>query len=160
MGWLAFAAGWVLVDGFNTNLIISALPYVFFNTSLYFLTTLPDMDGDRSSKKITFPVRFGFKFTIWCSFLFYFLALFLSYLLNDQFCLTILFLLIPAMFRLIIKKNIPSAVLTVKLGIFFFCLIICLKIPVFFILMFSLFFFTRIYYKKRFNFDYPNFKSI
>jgi 4-hydroxybenzoate polyprenyltransferase len=160
MGWLAFGAGWVLADDLNNNLIISSLPYIFFNTSLYFLTTLPDIEGDKKSRKITFPVRYGFGITIWQSIFFYFVAVLLSYLFKDQFCLTVFIIHFPLMIRLIAKRDTCSAVLAVKFGILAFCLVVSLKMPIFLIIMFGLFLFTRIYYKKRFNFDYPSFKGI
>jgi hypothetical protein len=38
-------------------------------------------------------------------------------------------------------------------------LMVCLKLPGFFLLLAALYFFTRYYYKNRFDFSYPNFKG-
>lgn len=160
MGWLAFAAGWVLLQNPGNGLLWLALPYIFFNTSLYFLTTLPDMKGDATSQKITFPLKYGFNLTIWLSFLCYLFAAAMSMYLGNEFMMVVLFLLSPFMVSLIVRKDIPSAIRSVKMGIFFFCIIVCFKIPLFFILMVSLFFFTKIFYKKRFDFNYPSFKGV
>jgi 4-hydroxybenzoate polyprenyltransferase len=158
MGWLAFAIGWTLLVPFNGSLVNHSIPYLFFNTSLYFLTTLPDVEGDTSSKKITFPVKYGFTSTIWISVLFFLLSIVSSIIIGDQFLLLVLILNILFVLNLIRKKNVSTALLVIKTGIFFFCIILSVKFPLFFLAITLLFFFTRFYYKRRFQFDYPSFK--
>ena len=158
MGWLAFTVGWVLIEPMNKSLVLHSLPYLFFNTSLYLLTTLPDMKGDASSKKITFPVKYGFNVTIWISFFFYLIALVLSLLIKDQLLLVILILNSFFVVNMNSKKNVASAILVIKMGTLFFCIVLSFKFPLFFLGLTFLFFFTRFYYKRRFQFDYPNFK--
>lgn len=158
MGWLAFAIGWTLIEPLNKLLIIHSLPYLFFNTSLYLLTTLPDMEGDALSKKITFPVKYSFNVTIWISFFFYLTAIVLSLIIRDQILLLILLLNSIFVVNLNSKKNVAAGILVIKMGIFFFCIVLSLKFPLFFLLLTFLFFFTRFYYKRRFQFDYPNLK--
>jgi 1,4-dihydroxy-2-naphthoate octaprenyltransferase len=158
MGWLAFAIGWILMAPVNTMLVVHSLPYLFFNTSLYFLTTLPDVEGDTSTKKITFPVKYGFKLTIWVSVLFIGFSVLSSLLIGDQLLLLVLILNAFFVVRLILRKDVSSAVLVIKTGIFFFCLVLSVKFPLFFLVLVFLFYLTRFYYKRRFQFDYPNFK--
>lgn len=159
MGWLAFAMGWVLSQPMTDSMILYSMPYLFFNTSLYFLTTLPDMKGDAVSQKITFPVRFGLTTTVWMSFTAFIAAVIFSLILNDQLLLMTLIFVSPLLVRLIFTQTISAAILVVKTGILFFCLIISIKIPVFLIILISLLLLTRIYYRKRFQFDYPNLRG-
>ena len=56
MGWLAFAIGWSAVYEMGIQLVIDSLPYLFFNTALYFFTLLPDVRGDQESGKKTLAV--------------------------------------------------------------------------------------------------------
>jgi 4-hydroxybenzoate polyprenyltransferase len=158
MGWLAFAIGWTLLTPLNVSLVIHSIPYLFFNTSLYFLTTLPDVEGDTSSRKITFPVKYGFRATIRVSILFFLLSFVSSLIIGDQFLLLVLILNTLFVLNLIRKKNVSTALLVIKTGIFFFCIVLSVKFPLFFLAITLLFFFTRFYYKRRFQFDYPSFK--
>ncbi len=159
IGWLAFVIGWILLEPINSTLIIRSLPYLFFNTGLYFLTTLPDMEGDALSHKITFPVKYGFKTTVWMSIICFLITIFLSLILRDQFLFVTVVLICPFMMRLILSRNVASAILVVKMGIFFFCIVLSIKFPLFLLILIYLFLLSRFYYKRRFQFDYPNFKG-
>ncbi|MFZ0389201.1 MAG: UbiA family prenyltransferase, partial [Calditrichia bacterium] len=59
MGWLAFAIGWSSAAAINMNLLVHSLPYLFFNTALYLITTLPDREGDKAAGKRTLSVIWG-----------------------------------------------------------------------------------------------------
>ncbi len=159
MGWLAFAMGWIIARPASPDLLISSLPYLFFNTALYFLTTLPDVDGDRASAKVTFPVKFGLTLTVALCLIFYILAGLFSLWHKNEFMLVVIVVTGPFMLRLATQRNRASAIVTVKAGIASFALLICLIFPLFLVLLAAIFFFTRFYYRKRFNYDYPNFKG-
>jgi hypothetical protein len=60
---------------------------------------------------------------------------------------------------LIIHRTVSSAIMVVKTGILFFCLVISVKLPFCLIVMMSLLLLTRYYYKRRFQFEYPNLKG-
>jgi 4-hydroxybenzoate polyprenyltransferase len=160
MGWLAFNLGWVLVKMPDINMLINSLPYLTFNTSLYLFTTLPDVEGDQATHKVTFAVRYGMKNTILFSLFFYLFTILLSLILNDQIVLSFSIILAPLFIILLFKQDVRISVIALKLGILFFCLIICVSFPSFFILMLSIFVLTKNYYKTRFNFDYPNFRGV
>ena len=159
MGWIAFALGWVLTQPLNLLFLQLSLPYLALNTGLYFLTTIPDMDGDRSTGKHTFPVRFGVNRTIQACLISYFLSLLLAIWNRDMLILTIDILTLPWMLHLMLRRNKAAVIKTVKMAIFFFSILICFKFPLYFLLMAGIFFLTRYYYRKRFQFDYPNFKG-
>ena len=159
MGWLAFVTGWLVVESASLQLVLSSLPYLFFNTALYFLTTLPDMHGDETAHKITFPIRYGKIFTIYISALCVALALLLSIWLRNEFMLIVSAFTMPFYMMLLFKQSIPWTLFTIKAGISIFALLISVQFPLLFLAMAALFFFTRFYYKHRFQFDYPNFKG-
>lgn len=159
MGWLAFAFGWLLTESVRFELLIQSLPYLFFNTALYFLTTLPDVEGDHLTDKITFPIRYGTYTTIYVSLLCFALALGFSIWQHNEFMLAVTIISAPFFLGLGWKKTVPQSIITVKAGISAFALFICLQFPLFFVLLATLFFFTRYYYKNRFQYDYPNFKG-
>lgn len=159
MGWLAFAIGWLAAAPASKEMLIVSLPYLFFNLSLYFLTTLPDAAGDATSGKMTFPVKYGKSKTINLCLFFFLLAFITSVWHKNEFMLVVTFLTLPFVLRLYGKKDVPSAIIAVKAGISFFALTVCINFPALLALMAMIFFFTRYYYKNRFGFDYPNFRG-
>ena len=159
MGWLAFCMGWVIDKPISFELLLFSLPYLFFNTALYFLTTLPDLDGDRASGKRTFPVQYGAIITVVLSLFFFILAIGTGIRHKNEFMLVVSILTAPFMIRLAIRRDTRSAIFAVKSGIASFALLICARFPAFLLLLAMLFFFTRFYYKNRFDFDYPNFRG-
>ncbi len=159
MGWLAFAIGWVAVQDASWALVYDAFPYFFLNTALYFYTTLPDADGDRRSHKNTFAVILGIEKLLILAFMFYMASVISAIVLKDWTALLILTLAAPFISATLWKRTIQSAVRATKFTILFFALIMCLKWPLYFILMVIGFYSTRRYFKLRFNFDYPNFRG-
>jgi 4-hydroxybenzoate polyprenyltransferase len=159
MGWLAFALGWFIHKDFTVSFILASLPYLFLNTGLYLLTTLPDMAGDQSTLKKTFSVIFGFRKTVIFAGLLYLLSLIFAILLNDQIILVIDLLLILYFIKMLIGMTLSNSVKFIKMAIFFFSLLISFKFPMYLVVMISVYFLTRYYYRQRFNYDYPNFRG-
>jgi len=159
MGWLAFVIGWSAKNLLSLDIIIDALPYLFLNTALYFYTTLPDMEGDRTAGKNTLAVRYGKKIIIRWAFAVFVLSLLFAILNKDWMILSVLLMAATFFIRTVRNYSIPSTVQTTKYTIAFFTLVICFKLPYFLILMLAGFFGTRWYFKQRFDFDYPNFNG-
>lgn len=159
MGWLAFALGWFTQQPLTFGIISDSLPYLFFNTSLYFFTTLPDVPGDLTSGKRTLAVLHGSRFVINLALLSYMVAFIIAIWLNDWFALSFILLSLPFYINLFTKKEVNATIKTTKYAILFFAVAICLKIPFYFVLMVFLFAFTRWYFKIRFRYNYPNFKG-
>jgi 4-hydroxybenzoate polyprenyltransferase len=160
MGWLVFVFGWLLLQPFGISMLIYSLPYLFYNTSLYLLTTLPDLAGDTATGKITIPVRYGYKNTIWFAFLLYLLAAVTAGWLSDGFLFCVILITFPFIFRAALNRTIPAVIIAVKMGIFFFSLGICFKFPPFLGMIILAFYVTRFYYKRRFGVEYPTFKGV
>ncbi len=157
MGGLAFAAGWLAVNPWHTKILQDIIPYICFNTALYFFTTFPDMEGDRAAGKKTLAVIFGHERVILFSSMLYLGGALSVVILKDMQAAVFYALSLPFFVRTVMTKEIPDSIRTTKFGIFFFALAICLKWPLYLIVMITGFFGTRIYYKKRFGISYPNF---
>ncbi len=157
MGWFAFVLGWLLLRPFGWFMLYSSLPFLAYNTSLYLLTTLPDMEGDTETAKITFPIKFGFGNTCRLSLLFWIGGLLFSIVLMNQFLIAISLIVAPFYIRFIKNQTTLTASQTLKMGIFFFSLGVCFKFPLFLGLILIAFFVTRLYYLKRFGIKYPTF---
>ena len=157
MGFFAFAAGWLGAQEYSPHIFYDALPYLFFNTALYFYTTLPDIEGDKKSNKHTLAVDYGIKPLLWAAFGLYLLSLTSALYLGDVQALFFILLSLPFFLTTIIKRDIGSAVRTTKFSILFYALAVCFKLPFYFLLMVVVFFFSKWYFKARFNVIYPSF---
>lgn len=159
MGFLAFAIGWHSLQEYTGSVWVDVLPYLFFNTALYFYTILPDVPGDKNSNKLTLAVIKGEKFVINISTLCFVVAIILTFILKDSFALFFILVTFPFSLYAFIKKEISSTIRATKFGIFFFSVVICLKLPHYFILLLTVFIMTKWYFKIRFQYNYPNFKG-
>jgi 4-hydroxybenzoate polyprenyltransferase len=157
MGWIAFGLGWANNGSVNEDFFLQSLPYLFLNTSLYLMTTLPDRQGDQASGKKTFAVAYGFSVTLYSAVIFYLLSLLVSILLNDQFLFIINLLLIVNFLALVFRPGVGDTVRFLKMAIFFFSIMVCFKFPLYFAVMVMVFFLSRYYYRFRFQFEYPTF---
>jgi len=159
MGWLAFALGWAGRFPLNRHLLTDSLPYLFFNTALYLYTTLPDREGDLKSHKRTLAAVLSLPALLYFAFGLYVLGLLSALFLQDNTALLIIMLSAPFFLLTLRNKTISAAVRTTKFAILFFALAVCLKWPWYFLLMTGGFYATKLYFKMRFDFDYPNFKA-
>ncbi len=157
MGFLAFAMGWFGTHSYSREIFYDSLPYLFFNTALYFYTTMPDIEGDKKSNKHTLAVDYGIRPLILAAFGLYILSAIIGIVLNDIQALFFIILSSPFFILTIKKMDVDSAVRTTKFSILFYALAVCFKIPAYFMLMVVLFFFTKWYFKARFDVNYPNF---
>ncbi|MFQ5676087.1 MAG: UbiA prenyltransferase family protein, partial [bacterium] len=71
---LIFVGGWIVHGNLTVESITYSVPYVCAVAAVYLLTTLPDMEGDASTKKMTFGVKFGFTATIYAALFFELIA--------------------------------------------------------------------------------------
>jgi len=168
-GMIAYLVGWVSA-GYEISFvaILGGIALTFGNAAIYLLTTIVDIDGDKNANKRTFAVVYGKKNSIILANIFIILALitspilllFVEYshlLILPLFISTLLttFLFISLFFNNSTKRIFTVfkyGVLFVTSGVFFFY-------PQYIIAIFITFFGTKIYYKKRFNKNYPTLKA-
>jgi 1,4-dihydroxy-2-naphthoate octaprenyltransferase len=159
MAVLAFAIGWLAVNDIGYGLIIDSLPYVFFNTALYFFTTLPDIAGDKDSNKRTLAVLYGIDVVIILAEVCYLAGFISAIILKDYFALAFIVCSFPFFVNVLINRRVKNTIKTTKYAILFFAAALWLKIPFYFPLLIAIFIFTKWYFARRFHFDYPNFKG-
>ena len=159
MGAITFAIGWLARYPLEMHLFLDMIPYLLFNTALYFFTTFPDMEGDRAAGKKTLAVIFGHERIITVSFVLYVTGLICVVLLKDFQAAVFYILSLPFFITTIRKRTIADCIRTTKFGILFFALSICLSWPLYLGVMVAGYFGTRLYFRKRFNLNYPNFRG-
>lgn len=158
-GWSVAACGSIAAGASNWKFAVHAIPYAVGLVAVYLLTTLPDIPGDRSAKKITFGVRFGEKLTIYWAVAIELVTIILAFLLQDW----ILFLPALAAFPLFLiaaaRQNMNDILRAIKFTVLFASLAVCVKYPVYLAVIVFVFFFSKWYYRKRFNLEYPKFAA-
>ena len=159
MGWVAFSIGWISTNAISVHLIIDSLPYLCFNTALYLYTILPDREGDKKSGKKTLAVSLNINNIIYLAFTLYLIGFFVSIWSIDRQALVFYILSLPLFIKTLLGKKTEDTIRATKYGILFFAISICLRWPIYFLIMVLGFFGTKWYFKKRFDFDYPNFSG-
>ena len=93
------------------------------------------------------------------AFVLYMIGFLVSIWSVDLQALVFYILSLPLFIKSILGKEVEDTIRATKYGILFFAVSICLRWPAYFLMMVIGFFGTKWYFKKRFNFDYPNFSG-
>jgi len=153
-GMLIYLIGWSAGGGKGLPLLV--LPYTFAGVSVYLNTTVPDIKGDKKAGKITFPVRFGVKSTALWALIFEAAVVVTSFFMREWILFIPALIAFPFFIMSVFDTSVSKIMLCTKLSIAALALSICVVAPYYLVLLVFIFFFSRWYYKKRFNFEYPS----
>ena len=154
-GNLAFLMGWCMNQFLSSKALLFSLPYMFAVGAIYLNTTIPDIDGDRGMRKITLAVRWGKEKVVVLSCVLVAVAIVLSFLVRDIPFLIASSLSFPFFIYSTFRKKEREIILTTKLSILFLSIAAGIFYPWYFAILILGFVGTRLYYKARFNLDYP-----
>ncbi len=154
-GNLAFLLGWSMNGNLSGKSILFSLPYMFAVGAVYLNTTVPDMEGDRSSGKITLAVRWGKEASVFLSLVLVMAAIIISFLVEDIPFFIASAMALPFYLWGTVTKNTKDIVLSTKLSILFLSVAAGFFYPWYFAVLILGFLGTRLYYKARFHYDYP-----
>ncbi|MCX7994242.1 MAG: UbiA family prenyltransferase [candidate division WOR-3 bacterium] len=161
-GILNFSAGWLMQRALEWGVFLRFLPYFFSISAIFINTTIVDMEGDKKAGAITTSVFLGAKFSYVISSLLILIGLVFSIFYEDYICLISSALSLPIFlyttFYFLKKKEINRkiTILSFRLPGLIFTFITCILYPWFLPIFLFLILVMRIYYKKRFNIDYPS----
>jgi 4-hydroxybenzoate polyprenyltransferase len=154
-GNLTFLAGWLMNQALWGKAILFSLPYMFAVGAVYLNTTIPDIEGDKRSGKITPAVKWGRERVVIFASILVFFATVLSFFIKDIPFFIASVLVFPFfLFSALTKKNNPI-VLSTKLSILFLSIAAGFFYPWYFVILVLGFLGTRYYYEARFKLDYP-----
>jgi len=156
---VVFSTGWLVHGNFEIAMWLHALPFIFALWSLFFFTTLPDIDGDKKAGKITVGVKYGINICIGGALFFNILTIVTAYILKDYFIFIPAVMAFPFFVYATVNRTVENSVRTTKFGLLFVALVYCYLFPGFFILLLLVFFSCKWYYKKRFDIKYPSFET-
>jgi len=171
VGWYALRSGFGMPWGFLqrssgdvSHLVNGLLPSLsagFANAAVYITTTIPDAAGDRATGKRTFCVAFGEKATsLWSAILCGVALLFAlgfphnAWVMVLQAAVSLLFFI-----YLTIAFRKDLAFRAFKWPVFLLTALIALFVPLYGALILVIFFGSKLYYRLRFNVEYPTFKA-
>jgi 4-hydroxybenzoate polyprenyltransferase len=154
-GNLTFLAGWASAQTLSGRAILFSLPYMLAVGAVYLNTTIPDMDGDKRSGKITPAVKWGKGKVVIFAFILVLIATSLSFLIKDIPFFIASALTLPFFFFGALTKKNKDIVLSTKLSILFLSIAAGFFYPWYFAILVLGFLGTKWYYKARFHYDYP-----
>ncbi len=167
-GLLTFLVGWYAANfknGFDLSLIqqglIPSLTAGFANAAVFLATTIPDKAGDKPMGKRTFCVVYGEKWTaiaaaVSCGF-----ALLFSFTLQYNAWVMVIpsgiSLVIFIIFAITTKHEF--AFQAFRWPVYILSTFVVIFIPLYGVIILVTLIISRIYYKRRFNIEYPTLKS-
>jgi 4-hydroxybenzoate polyprenyltransferase len=157
--YVVFALGWMIKSQVNAKMFLHSTPYALGISAVYFLTLIPDVEGDRHSGKITLAVRYGDKPVLWLGLLTNSLAILAAVLAGDLVVLLPTAAVMPLYILAVVTRSVTHVLWTTRYATLFLSLMICYRFQLYLLLIVCLFFFARWYYKNRFNVNYPSFST-
>lgn len=158
-GWSVAACGWIAAGTTNWTFIIYAIPYASGLVAVYLLTTLPDIDGDKTAGKITFAIKYGQRTTTYLAIAFEFTTVVFSYFLKDYMLFLPALASFPLFLIAALSQDMDDIFRAIKFTVLFASLAVCLKYPLYFLIITLTFYCSKWYYRKRFDLDYPKFAA-
>ncbi len=155
-GFLNFSVGWLCHRGFTIQTVIFSLPYIFGVAAIFINTTILDTPGDELSGGKTTGIFLGRKWALRLSLIFILCSAIVSLILKDWVCFIPAVVSLPLFLYSSIKMDNRSIFLSIGIGGPLLILLTGIVFPYFFILALITFIFLRIYYRHRFNINYPS----
>ena len=159
VGWYGVNYG-ASIDDITLGIFYS-LTAGFANGAVYLTSTIPDIDGDKMVGKKTFAVVYGEKKTALMAAVFVTISAILSFFLPYQRWIMV----IPAIasvylfWKFAFEGKSVHSFKTFRWPVLFLSAITTLYIPMYAVIVFTVVLVSHIYYKKRFNLNYPSFNS-
>ncbi len=154
-GFLAFIVGWISVNPHSHLMWIHGIPYFLAVGAVFVNTTIPDIKGDREEGKITTGVFLGKRKTLILGVLFDILAIITSYLLGDYICLILAGLSLPFFIYAAVNTHSKPILLSFRVPVVILAIEVCIISPIIIPLLLFIFLMQKVYYRKRFNINYP-----
>ncbi len=154
-GVLNFLVGWCISSEVSWKAILFSLPYFLAISSIFLYTTLLDTEGDKRVNKITLGIKWGLKKTLRVSFALILATLISAILLEDLPMITTSAVTLILSVKMLVRKKIRDIVLTNKISILVLALWAGYFYPWYLAFLILGFLATKVYYKYRFQMNYP-----
>lgn len=157
-GMIIYILGWTTAASY-TRMLWHAFAYTLAFMAVTLFTTIPDLAGDKKTGKNTFGVRYGIHKTAVLALILETASLAMACIVKDRLLLFPALIAFPFFVVAALRKDISNVVRATKISVAALALAVCVVFPWYAVLLLVVFLLTRIYYKKRFHFSYPNFSG-
>lgn len=157
-GLIIYVSGWMTAAGPSID-PVRAAAYMLAGGAVYLNTTLPDIEGDRKTGKRTFCVRFGLSATLQWACILEFLAVIMAFLSRDWILAVPGTLVFPLFVVSVIKRSMKNSIRATKVSVLALSLAVFLVFPFYAVPVLIVYVLSKWYYRRRFDFDYPSFKT-
>jgi 4-hydroxybenzoate polyprenyltransferase len=154
-GILAFFAGWLSLAELSRPMFIMSVPYFFAVAAVFVNTTIPDIEGDKEEGKITTGVFLKKKNTLLLGVLLDSIAIIISYFLKNYICLIGSGLAFPIFLFAYIKRTKKTILFSFRVVPAILMIIVFYLMPVVIPLFLSVLIIQKVYYKRKFDINYP-----
>ena len=154
-GYVAFAIGWGTASAFTWPMLTQSIPYAMGCGSFYLLTTVLDAEGDKAAGKITIGVKYGFISAVIVSILFLVTGIISAFLVENYIIAFPYLVSLPLFFWTLKTLKVSHAKITLGFSTLAFSMAAIVCYPPYMGILILLFIMIKLYYKHRFNFDYP-----
>lgn len=158
-GWSIVACGWASAGYWGREILTRPLPYAIAIIAVFLLTTIPDMKGDAEVEKMTFAVKFGIRKTTFWALVTEISCAIISFLFEEWILFYPAILALPLFFMAAYRNHEKWINWAIKITVLMASLAICVVYPAYLLLLFGNYFFSKWYYRKRFNLEYPKFAA-
>ncbi len=138
------------------KMINLVLPYVFAVGAVFLLTTIPDIPGDREAKEFTTGVVLGPRATSLFALILMVFAFLTSTLLRSPIIFYPSLISIPLYLRAFLHPDDTTVKVAYRLSAGVFAIVLSIKIPLYFLLGVLTFIALKLYYRWRFQLNYPS----
>jgi len=157
-GMLALMVGWLAVSSASGLMFITSIPYFFAVAAVFVNTTIPDIEGDSEEGKVTTGVFLGKQKTLLLAAILDLTAIITAYTLGEKgyICLIGAGIAFPIFVFAYIKQTKKAILFSFRVVPGILAIIVCIVTPIFIPLFLGVLGIQKVYYKRKFNLDYPN----
>lgn len=152
---LCFATGWNLVAEFNMDFLYQAMPYLLVIGGVVLLSTVSEHISEISRDRRTFPSEYGVAYTTWLAAGFVIFAFLGGFYLRDILIIVSTAISMPFFVQAAVTETKASSLRAARYSVLFFSLIVCAKLPFYFVVVLLTYTLSKYYYRDRFGLDYP-----
>lgn len=141
--------------------LIPSLSAGFANAAVYLASTVADVEGDAATGKHTWAVAFGARSTAYAAAICCVASLAAAFAIPENAWLMIIpsFVSVPIFVAFALRGDRRFSFRTFRLPVAILSLSVALFLPLYAVMVLLTLVAARIYYKLRFNFDYPSLKA-
>ncbi len=153
---LIYLFGWLMAAPASWRMLLSGLPYIAGIGAVYLLSTIPDRPGDAAANKITLAVHWGEARLYDAALAAGSLGVMAALPVREGVALTATLLTWPFFYNAWRHRSIDSTLRANKFATLILSFLICWRLPCYLLLLALVFYFSKWYYRKRFQVHYPS----